>query len=140
MAWIRKISRSKKGISLVETMVAILVFGIVLVTMLEVTVQSMTVGKRADLSYNAYSIAKNHIESLKTLPFADAANAAESEVRLNALGVPDLEGPFKRTTAVTANYSGDSNLVSITVSVDYMVKHTFTNKPVSLSTVIYQYA
>ena len=129
-----------RGISLVETMVAILFFGAVIAAMLQVTAQTLTMGKRSELVYNAYGIAKNHIETIKALPFSDAANAAESDVRVDGLGVPDLAGPFSRTTTVTTGYSGDPNLVSITVNVDYQVKGVFVNKPVTISTVIFQYA
>ncbi len=134
------IFKSNKGVSLVETMVAILVFGTVMASLLEVTAQSMTMGKRSELSYTAYGIAKNRIETLKSLPFTDAPNAAESNIPVNSLGVPDNFGSFSRTTTVAANYSGDTNLVSITVAVDYKVKSVLANKPTTVSTVIFQYA
>jgi len=131
---------SNKGLSLVETMVAILVFGVSIASLLEVTAQTATMGKRSELSYAAYSIAKNHIETLKSLPFTATATAAESNTLVNSLGVPDLAGLFSRTTTVAPNYSGDTNLVSVTVAVDYKLKNTFVNKPTTISTVIFQYA
>jgi hypothetical protein len=124
----------------VETLVAILVFGAVVGVLLEVTAQSLTMGKRSEFAYTAYSIAKNHIETLKALPFSDAASAAESDVRVNSLGVPDDSGAFSRTSVVTPNYSSDSSLVLIAVSVDYMIKGAFVNKPTTISTVIFEYA
>ncbi len=129
-----------KGVTLMETMLAVLVFGTVVGTMMEVAAQNLTMGKRADQVYNSYCIAKNHIETIKALPFSDAANAAESNVLVDSLGVPTLSGDFKRSTTVSTNYTGDTNLVSITVSVDYKVRGAFAGKPTSVSTVIFQYA
>ena len=131
---------SEKGISLVETMMAILLFGAVIGALLEVTAQNLTMGKRAETVYTAYCIAKNHIEMLKSMPFSSVANAAESNTRVDSLGVPDISGAFSRTTAVATNYTGDANLVSVTVSVDYSIKGSFVNKPTTVSTAIFQYA
>jgi len=135
-----KLINNKHGLTLVETMVAILVFGIVLVGMLEVSSKSMLMGKRSNLSYTAYNLAKNHLETLKASSFASLSSADETDTLLDPAGVPDPEGQYKRNTSVATNYTGDTDLVSVTVTVDYEVKGTFSGNPVTLSTVIFQYA
>ena len=135
-----KAGASNRGISLVETMIAILLFGAVIGALLEVTAQNLTMGKRAETVYTAYGIAKNRIETLKTAPFSNLPNATESNTRVDSLGVPDLSGAFSRTTTVSTNYTGDANLISVTVSVDYQIKGSFVNKPTTVSTAIFQYA
>ncbi len=135
-----KLINTNKGLSLVETMAAILIFGLVLASTLEVCAKSMVMGKRSELSFSAYSLAKSHIETLKSLPFSNLTSAAETDAVINETGVPDVDGIFKRNTAISANYENDSNLVQVTVTVDYQVKGQFANKPASLSAVVFQYA
>ena len=135
-----KISKNIHGVTLVETMAAILVFGLVAVGMLDVCAQSMVMGKRAELSYTANNLAKNHLETLKSIPFSSLTSAAETDTRVDSLGVPDEDGVFKRNTTVTTSYSSDANLVRLTVTVDYQVKKVFSGNPVSISTVVFQYA
>lgn len=135
-----KLINNKHGLTLVETLVAILVFGIVLVGMLEVCSKGILMGKRSDLSYTAYNLAKNHLEMLKASSFASLGNADETDTLLDPAGVPDPEGQYKRNTEVTTNYNGDADLAAVTVTVDYEVKGTFSENPVTLSTVIFQNA
>lgn len=126
--------------TLVETMVAILVFGLLLGGMMNVTAASITAGKRAEYAYNAYNLAKNHIETLKSMPFTNLANAAETDTYLDVSGTPDDDGDYKRTTTVTTSYSGDANLVQVQVQVDYRIKGAFANKPTTITSVVFQYA
>ncbi len=130
----------KRGMTLVETMVAILVFGILLGGMISIIVTSITAGKRAEHSYTAYNLAKNHIETLKSMPFSNLANAAETDTYIDASGTADDEGDYKRTTTVTASYTGDANLVQVQVQVDYRIKGAFAGKPTTLTSVVFQYA
>lgn len=126
--------------TLVETMVAILLFGVALVGMLDVCAQSMLMGKRSELSYSAYNLAKNRLETLKNTSFGSLSSAVETDTILDSNGVPDTNGGFKRNTSVTTNYNSDSHLARVTVTVDYKVKNVFANKPASLDTVIFEYA
>jgi Tfp pilus assembly protein PilV len=135
-----KVTNNTHGLTLVETMIAILLFGTVLVGLLDICANGMLMGKRSDRSYAAYNLAKNHIETLKTMSFGSLSSAAETDTLLDSRGVPDLEGEFKRNTGVSISYNGDANLVSVTVTVDYQVKGSFSGNPVTLSTVIFQYA
>ena len=135
-----RVFSSVKGMTLVETMAAMFLFTLVLTAVLETTAQNTTMGIRTENAYLAYNLAKNHIETLKSLPFGSLSSAAESGTLLNALGVSDLDGAFKRTTTVTTGYSGDANLVQLTTSVDYKVKGAFVGHPMSITTVVFQYA
>src|SRR5262245_24469645 len=117
--------RSQKGVSLVETMAAVFIFGLVVASLLEVTARSMIIGRTSDAAYTAYNLAKNHLETLKAMPFSNLSSGTETDTLVNSSGVPDSNGTYSRTTAVTTNYTGDSGLTSVTVSVDYMVKGSF---------------
>ena len=135
-----KMINNNKGVTLVETMAAILVFGLVSIGMLDVCAQSILMGKRSELSYVANNLAKNHLETLKSMSFSSLSIADETDTLLDDAGVPSEDGRFKRNTTVTTNYSGDADLVQVTVTVDYMVKGVFAGKPASMSSVIFQYA
>lgn len=132
--------RCDRGVSLVETMASIFLFAIVITSILEIGLQNKTIGLRTQNSYTAYNLAKSHIETLKSLPYGTLSSAAETETRIDSTGVPDIEGAYKRTTAVTTNYTGDPNLTAVTVTVYYQIKGQFVTTPMTLSTVVFQYA
>ena len=132
--------KNNKGVTLLETMMAILVFGVALVGLLDVCAQSILMGKRSQLSYAAYNLAKNRIETLKTMSFGNLPSADETDTILDADAVPDTNGIYKRNTSVTTSYAGDANVTQLTVTVDYKIKNVFAGKPASLSTVVFEYA
>lgn len=135
-----KVIKNNHGLTLVETMMAILLFGIALVGMLDVCAQSILTGRRSDFSYMAHNLAKSRLETLKTMSFGSLGSAAETDTILDSNGVPDIDGTFKRNTSVTTGYNGDNQLAQVTVTVDYKVKNAFAGKPVSLHTVVFEYA
>ena len=134
-----QILRSKAGITLVETMASVLLFALVLGAILNVAIQNMTMGKRSEYAYSAYNLAKNHLETLKAMPFSTLANAAETDMYLDATGAPNVDGPFIRNTSVTTSYTGDPDLVQVRVSVNYILRGSTRDNPTELTTVIYQY-
>ncbi len=129
-----------KGVTLVETMAAIVIFSIVLTGILNLVVGSMNTGKRAEFAYTSYNLAKNHLETLRSMPYSTLVNAAESEVYVDENGVSDQDGFYIRSTAVTPNYGGDANLIKMTVSVDYIFRGVQSQSPTDLSAVVFQYA
>ena len=131
---------NSRGVSLVEIMISVLVFAIGLSAILSVCVQSMMMTKRSDAAYLAYNIAKNHLETLKTMPVTDLTAAAETATVLDAYGVPDPSGTFTRTTTVASSYLGDPNLIQATVKVNYLVRGKASTLPMEMTTVIYKNA
>ena len=120
-------------------MVSVAIFVTVLAAIINVSLGSMSMGKRSEYAYTAYNLAKNHLETLRSMPYSNLANAAETNSYLDANGVSNADGPFIRSTTVTQNYSGDTNLVQLTVSVSYIYRGQQTPYPTSLSTVVFQY-
>lgn len=113
------------------------VFAIAITSLLTVYTQSLTVSKRSDYAYIAYNLAKNHIERLRAGAFSSLSLAVETDTRINRDGEPDSGGEYLRTTAVTTNYGGNSNLTQVDVQVSYEFKKVKSPQPMSLSTVIY---
>ena len=135
-----KVINGVKGMTLVETMAATLLFAIVLTGILDLALGSMATGKRAEFAYSAYNIAKNHLETLRSMPYSTLANSSESNIYVDSNGTPDPDGNFIRTTDVTQNYNGDANLIELDVSVDYIFRGSASGHPTELSTVVFQYA
>ena len=134
-----QIFQSKKGITLVETIVSVALFAIVMGSILQVAIQSVTAGRRSEYAYTAFNLAKNHIETLKSMPFSNLANANETDAYIDAADTPNLDGPFIRNTIITSNYTGDANLVQAQVSVDYLWKNSRSGNATQLTTVIFAY-
>lgn len=125
------------GFTLVEVMAAVFIFMIGIVGILGVSVESMRMGKRSEMAYTAYNLAKNHLETLRAMPFSDVASAGETETILDETGVADDDGDFIRSTDIVTNYSGDSDLVEATVTVSYIFQGEESPNPMEISTVIY---
>ena len=126
-----------RGATLIEIMIAVAVFSIAMVGLLDVTAQCVTMGKRAEFAYTAYNLAKNHIERLKALDFASLASAAETGMVINADGDPDTSGLFARSTAVTTSYSNNANLTLVIVSVTYTMKGIQSAAPMQVRYLFY---
>lgn len=130
--------RYSNGATLVELMAAVAIFMIGITALMGVYLQSMTAARRTSLVYTAYTLARNHLESLKSVQFNDLPLAAETASLVNDDGVPDLNGSFIRSTTVGVNYSGDTNLTQVTVDVNYKLSGKLSLTPIKMTTVIFQ--
>lgn len=129
--------KNSRGVSLVETVMAIALFAIGITALLGVFTQTVTVAKRADHAYVAYQLAKNRVERLKQLDFASLSTANETSMRVNREGTADPAGEFLRSTTVTTNYSGDLNLTQIDVKVFYEMRGVQSPSSMDVTTVIF---
>ena len=126
------------GTSLIELMGTILVFMIGISAVLGVFYASGTMAKRAQYAYNAYNIAKNHIEDLKAFSFSDLAVANETASAVDQNGVDDTTGQYIRTTTITTSYNSNSNLTEVDVKVWYVLRGVQSQNPMQLTTVVSQ--
>ncbi|MBI3315913.1 MAG: type II secretion system protein [Candidatus Omnitrophica bacterium] len=126
-----------KGLTLVEVLGSVLLFMIATLGLFSVYVQSGTVSKRAEYAYNAYHLAKNHVERLKTVSFEELQTAGETDTALDKDGHPNINGEFVRSTAVVPNYAGYSSLTQVAVSVSYRFKGVLSGSPMQIVTVIF---
>ena len=128
--------RNNRGATLVEVMMAILIFMVGIEALLAVYTKSMQVAKRADQAYTAYNLAKNHLERLRALNYALLPSAVETSTAINNDGDPDPSGSFLRTTVVTSSYGGNALLTQVTVQVNYVFRGTQSASPMALTTII----
>ena len=75
-----RILRSETGITLVETMASILLFALVVGSILNLAIQNMTMGKRSEFAYTSYNLAKNHLETLRSMPFSNLTQPSNLKV------------------------------------------------------------
>ena len=129
--------RSNDGLSLTENMIAVCIMLIVLTGVMASQLQSISSGKRTASAYTAYQIAKNRVETLRSFSFSDAASANETSTVVNDNGAPDSNGNFIRSTEMTSDYNGDSNLLQAVVTVYYKVRNTQSSQPMQITTVLY---
>lgn len=133
-------SINSKGVTIIELMVSVLIFGIGIAAIFSVCTQSVGMARKSDAAYTAYNLAKNRIETLRSVAFSDLSSAAETSTLLDAAGTPDPDGTFKRSTTVTTNYQGDANLISVDVTVSYQVRGEQSPNPLEMATVLYKNA
>ncbi len=132
---------NKKGMSLVEVIVALALLVLSIGSILGVLIQNMNTGRTIDYSYVATNLAKNRIERLREVRrdrgYADLANWGETDVAIDRDGVPDNEGDFQRTTIVDAAYG--TNLTQVTVQVKYAPRGVFVTAQTELITLLSPY-
>ena len=126
-----------RGVTLVEIMVAILLFLLGIAALLGVITQSVQSAKKAGFTYKAHNLAKSRLETLKSDSFGNLLLWNETATVIDEQGVPTLSGSFVRNTTVAANYTGDSGLAYVKVSVNYIYRGQQSPAPMEASTVIY---
>lgn len=110
----KKIHKNR-GLTLVESIVAICIFGIAIAGMCALVVSARELSNRARLHYTAINIAKNRLEKARTLNFSMLDLFQENGVVVDYNGNPDSNGAFKRSTVIS---NVATNLVEITITVD----------------------
>jgi type II secretory pathway pseudopilin PulG len=118
-------------------MISVLVFSILIVALLDVFSKSQLMSKREESVYTAYSLAKNHIEMLKSISFSDLSVAEETLTAVDGTGEPEPSGLYRRTTDITTSYTGDADLTQITVEVYYTIRGALSDNPMEMTTVVY---
>ena len=126
---------NKKGLTLVEVVVAMVLVTIASLAILAAVSQSAVFGGKADTIYTASMIAQKRIDLLKKFSFGDIAGIAaeiETAVDINGDGVTD----FVRTTAITEEYDGHSGLLKVKVTVYRLEDGAKKGGPVVMETLM----
>jgi type II secretory pathway pseudopilin PulG len=122
-----------KGITLVEVLVSVLLIAVVTVAVLATLANSITFSEKADVIYEASLLAQQRLDLLKNVTFNDIADVGEeTDTELDTDG--DTVTDFFRTTAITENYDGYSDLIKVKVSVYKAVSGVKTGTPVIMET------
>jgi type II secretory pathway pseudopilin PulG len=134
------ILNDKKGITLIEALVSAIIITLVMLGILATLIQTIDISKRINFEYTSSNVAKSRLERARSIidtsGFSTLVDFTETDTVVDESGVPDLNGYYRRDTAVTANYGGDANLAQVDVTVEYKYKGEWkTNAAVSITTV-----
>lgn len=126
---------NKKGFTLVEVIVSIMLVSLVIAAVMGIVMQSSIFSKRIDQIYTASNLAKQRMDNLKRFNFNDLpTGGVETDVRIDESGESDSSGDYIRTTAITENFDSNSYLIKIKVSVDRVVDEAASGTPVVIET------
>lgn len=125
---------NKKGISLVEVVVAVALVVIATLAILAAVTQSISFTETADKIYTSSILAQKRIDLLKNFVFNDIPTSApETDTHIDVDA--DSTTDYMRTTTITENFDGYSNLIHIKVSVDRVIDGEKSGHPVVMETV-----
>lgn len=122
--------KGRRGFSLVEALIAIMIMAIVMGGAYTLMVQAMQMSRKARDHYVAINICKNRIERARNFQYSDLRFLAESTVVVDENGNPNTSGNYRRTTSVNTNYS--ANLTEMTVTCQMRNYRTGTWGPVEV--------
>jgi len=128
----------KDGLTLVESIVAVCIFGIAIAGICALVVSARELNDRARLHYTAINIAKNRLEKARTLNFSTLSLFQENGTIVDYNGNPDPNGAFRRTTVIS---NVATNLVEIIITVDIRNRVTlgFTGEQETLRSYLTEY-
>jgi len=112
-----KFFSDRKGMTLVEVVVAAALVLISAVSISAIATQSSVFSRRVDTVYTASYLAQRRIDLLKRLDFSQISAAEESEVRIGTDGNIDTDGGYLRTTEISTAFGGDSHLTKVKVTI-----------------------
>ena len=92
---------SRRGTTLVETMIAIMILGGTVGGACHMTVLAKGISDQAREHYQAINVARNQLERMRVLGFDQLSACAEAEVRVDSNGAVNPNGHFRRTTSIT---------------------------------------
>jgi prepilin-type N-terminal cleavage/methylation domain-containing protein len=107
--------KKRAGVTLVETMVALLVLGVFITGSSKILMAHRKLADTAREHYAAINIAKNRIELVRTFEFGQVNDFLESNTNVDQNGAPDDTGNFRRSTTMTLV---SSNLIEMVVNVE----------------------
>jgi Tfp pilus assembly protein PilV len=117
----------REGLTLVETCIAVLVFGIAVAGICALVLQNRQASDMARDHYVAANIARNRLEKAKQFNFSAVASFRETAQSVDIAGnrVSSNAAMFIRSTTIT-NVLGYTNLLSLIVTVQIRDRNTRT--------------
>ncbi|MEE9367524.1 MAG: hypothetical protein V3V05_01540 [Pontiella sp.] len=107
--------RKRAGISVVETMVALALLAFFITGSCKILFAQRKLADKSRGHYSAINIAKNRIELCRTFEFGQMNDFVEQDVMVDLSGVADIDGKFRRSTALSVV---SSNIVEMVVTVE----------------------
>lgn len=105
------------GMTLVETMIAVMVLGVFMAGVFTLAIQSRKSVNMARDHYVAVTLCKNRLETARTMGFNSLTSLRETAYICDATGGADPEGTYRRATEVTTGFLSSTNLTEVKVTV-----------------------
>ncbi|MEN8254947.1 MAG: hypothetical protein ABFR33_05695 [Verrucomicrobiota bacterium] len=118
--------RNRAGTTIVETIVALTIFAGFSTGTCKLLMSHRKITDMARAHYTAINIAKNRMELVRTFDFGQVDDFLENNVVVDASGMPDALGNYRRSTTVR---NINSNLLELTVTVDLRNRQTLAFTP-----------
>ena len=129
--------RQNQGFTLVEVMVASIIFVIFCIFFLNAMIVSMHSHQLACDYYKAMTIARNRIQRATEFEYDSILLMSENQIPVDGKGNITPAGIYRRTTLVSVYTNGTPNLLQIIVQVYYPgARRSMSAKPVELSSLI----
>lgn len=126
----RKRSKSRAGTSIVEVMIALLLFALFAGGACQMLVSHRQLLDMSRDHYIAANLAKDRLELARTFEFEQIPDLEESQLVINGSGIPSEVGHFRRTTTVSTL---SSNLYELVITVDIQNRRTLEFAPAEQS-------
>jgi prepilin-type N-terminal cleavage/methylation domain-containing protein len=107
-------SRKRRGFTLIEALIGIMIMAMVMGGAYALMVQAMQMSRKARDHYVAINICKNRLERARNFQYSDLRFLSENTLVVDENGNPNTAGNYRRTTTVNTNYS--ANLTQMTVT------------------------
>jgi prepilin-type N-terminal cleavage/methylation domain-containing protein len=128
--------KSQRGMTLLEVVIAVAIFGIVVTTLTGFFLIASARGLVGREVTGAVLLAQQRIELLKAKNYTNLPSYAATE-QLDSLGNTTASGPFTRVTTITTPVLGTAKLTQIDVTVSWMDQAN--SRTVTLSTLMANY-
>lgn len=134
----RNYSKSRAGIALVESLVALTLLAVFLAGATKILLSHHEMSDMARAHYTAINIAKNRMELVRTFDFGQVDDFLEDKVIVDSSGTPSTLGNYRRSTQVS---SVSANLLELAVVVEIRDRKnlSFNGKQEYLTTYFAQY-
>jgi len=125
--------KSCKGMTLVEVMIASIIFLIISTAFAAAILAALRTAYMASDYYTATCIARNRIQRAKSMDFDSIPLLAETNTLVDAQGTISVTGRYERTTLVS---NAAPWTYSVKVSVAFPLRMGFSSEPVEIETLI----
>ncbi|MFA5204498.1 MAG: hypothetical protein WC708_08870 [Lentisphaeria bacterium] len=132
-----KLNRSgwmRRFFTLPEAVIACAICGVGLASAVTLISFNLWVVHFAEVRMASMQIAKNRLEQVRLLGFSDLPTLAETNVKVNAQGLPAANGLYTRTTVLTG--PDDQECYQVTVTVTAATGHGRPPVTVSMDTLV----
>jgi Tfp pilus assembly protein PilV len=116
---------SKSAFTLVEAVISAVILALAIAGSYSLITRSASMIRSSRNHYVAVTLAKDHIERARSIPFSQLHLMAESRLLVDDSGTPDSQGDFRRTTSVVTNYQPGVTLICVTNEIKSLRTRTF---------------